>query len=299
MDRLDELATFLAILETGSLAAASRKLRKSPAMVTRALAALEDRVGARLIERTTRSLAATEAGRRMAERARRALLTYEEVVRESPSAPLRGELRVTAPLVFGRRHLAPAVASFLEAHPQLRVELVLDDRALDLVSGGFDVAVRIGRLSDSGLRVRKIGDVRRVLVASPAYLAARGVPRSPADLAAHEILSSSGGLGRTTWRFRAEGRGLQVRLTPRLAASESEAMLVAARAGRGIGRVLSYQVVDDLASRALVRVLPELEPAPVPVQLVSPTARHLPPKTRAFLDHAARVLSVPGALGPA
>ncbi len=296
MDRLDELAVFLAILDAGSLAAAARKLRRSPPAVTRALAALEERVGARLIERTTRRLSTTEAGRRLGEQARRVLSGYDEAVSEPGAAEVRGELRVTAPLVFGRRHVTPIVASFLDAWPEVRVELVLDDRSLNLVEEGLDVAVRIGRLSDSSLVARRVGEVRRLLVASPAYLTRRGVPRAPADLARHEVILASGAARSLDWRFAGPRGEEVVRVRPRLIVNEIDAVLLAVRAGRGIGRPLSYQVADDLAAHSLVRLLPACEPPPLPVQLVVASTRHLAPKARAFLDHAARSLATLGVL---
>lgn len=296
MDRLDELTALVAILDTGSLAAAGRKLRRSPPAMTRLLAALEQRAGVRLIERTSRRLRPTEAGRRLASQAAPLLGGYEDALRETAAVPVRGVLRVTAPLVFGRRHVTPIVASFLDAFPELRVELVLDDRGLDLIEQGLDVGVRIGRLGDSSLVARKVGHVRRLVVASPAYLAARGTPRTPAELANHDVIFTSN-LARTLeWRFRRAGRDHPVRLTPRLIVNEVESMLIAVRAGRGIGRPLSYQVADDLASRTLLRLLPEFEPPPLPVQLVVPSARHLAPKVRAFLDHAGSTLLTLGVL---
>jgi DNA-binding transcriptional LysR family regulator len=291
MDRLDELAIFVAILDEGSLAAAGRKLRRSPPAVTRALAVLEDRVGARLLERTTRRSRPTEAGKRLAEHARQVLTGYGEAVREVAAAPVRGLLRVTAPLVFGRRHITPIVASFLDAYPGLRVELVLSDRNLNLIDDGLDVALRIGALADSSLIVRKVGEVRRVLVASPSYLAGRAPLRTPGDLARHDVIFTASRPGPLEWRFGGAAADNVVRLVPRLIVNDVEATLHAVRAGRGIGRALSYQVVDDLAASTLVRLLPERDPPPSPVQLVVPSARHLAPKVRSFVDHAARALA--------
>ena len=293
MDRLDELMVLVAVLDAGSLAAAGRRLRRSAPAITRALAALEARVGTRLVERTTRCLAPTEAGRNLAEQAKAVLAGYTDAVRDTSEASLRGTVRVTAPVVFGRRHVTPLVAGFLDAHPAVRVELVLADRNLDLVEEGLDVGVRIGRLADSGLVARRVGEVRRVLVASPDYLATRGTPRTPRDLAGHDAIFSSG--GRPTpveWRFREGARGRVVRLAPRLLVNEVEAALVAARMGRGIAMALSYQVADDLAAGNLVRLLPMHEPSPLPVQLVAPGGgRHMASGgVRAFLDHAARSL---------
>jgi DNA-binding transcriptional LysR family regulator len=290
MDRLEELTALAAILDCGSLAAAGRRLRRSPPAMTRLLAALEERVGTRLIERTSRRLAPTEAGSRLAAQARSLLAGYEEAVSETAAAPVRGVLRVTAPLVFGRRHVTPVVTSFLDAFPDVRVELILDDRAQNLIEQGLDVAVRIGRLGDSSLVARKVGQVRRLLVASPGYLATRGVPRTPADLAQHEVIFTSNLARNLEWRFRRSGRDQAVRLAPRLIVNEVDSMLIAVRAGRGIGRPLSYQVAGDLASHSLVRLLPEFEPPPLPVNLVVPSAQRLAPRVRAFLDHAARSL---------
>ena len=290
MDRLDELTVLVAVLEAGSLAAASRRLRRSPPSVTRALAALEDRVGARLVERTTRRLTATEAGRTLAGQARAVLAGYAEAVRDANEAPLRGTVRVTAPVVFGRRHVTPLVTAFLDAHPAVAVDLVLADRNLDLIEEGLDAAVRIGPLADSSLVARRVGEVRRVLVASPDYLAARGTPRTPGDLARHDAIFSSGRPVPVEWRFQEGARGRVVRLAPRLLVNEVEAALVGARMGRGIAMALSYQVADDLAAGALVRLLPSYEPPPLPVQLVVPGGRHMAPRVRAFLGHAARQL---------
>ncbi|MCF3947599.1 LysR family transcriptional regulator [Acidiphilium sp. AL] len=292
MDRLDELAVFIAILDAGSLAAAGRRLRRSPPAITRLLAGLEERVGARLFERTTRRLAPTDAGRRFAEQARRLLGDYHAVMQGAADSDvsLHGMLRLTAPVVFGRRHVTPVATSFLDMWPALRIEMLLSDRNLDLIEEGLDVAVRIGRLADSGLMVRRVGEVRRVLVASPAYLAARGQPRHPDDLAGHDIIFTSSLLGPLVWRFHVDGQERAFRVEPRLMVNDIEAKLVAVRAGQGIAAALSYQVVDDLASGTLIRLLEAFESPPLPVQLVVPSVRHMPARVRAFLDHAARQL---------
>ncbi|HEY0986603.1 MAG TPA: LysR family transcriptional regulator [Kofleriaceae bacterium] len=290
MDRLDELAIFVAILDEGSLAAAGRKLRRSPPAVPRALPVLEERVGARLLERTPRRSRPTEAGVRLAEHARQVLAGYGEAVREVAAGPVRGVLRVTAPLVFGRRHVAPIVASFLDAYPGVRIELVLSDRNLNLIEDELDVALRIGPLVDSTLIARRVGEVRRVMVASPSYLAGRPPLRTPDDLARHDIIFTATRPGPLHWRFGG-ARDRVVRVVPRLVINDVEATLFAARAGRGIARALSYQVADDLASGTLVRLLPDREPAPSPVHIVVPSARHLSSKTRSFIDHAARGLA--------
>ena len=250
MDRLNELATFVAVLEAGSLAAAARRLRRSPPAVTRTLAALEERLGARLVERTTRRLAPTEAGRLLAERARALLAQYDEVVQAAAGArdALRGTLRVTAPVVFGRLHVTPMVAGFLAAYPGLRVELLLADRNLDLLEEELDAAIRIGPLDDSGLVVRRVGQVTRQVVASPAYLARHGTPADPAELAAHELIQTSGRAAPPEWRFRQDGRIRVARLAPRLLVNDVEAALAAARAGAAGG----FQRPADAAAAAAV-----------------------------------------------
>jgi DNA-binding transcriptional LysR family regulator len=290
MDRLDEMAVLTAILDTGSLAAAGRRLRRSPPAITRTISALEQRVGARLVERTTRRLAPTEAGRALANRARVLLELYAEAMQAPVEAALRGTLRITAPVVFGRRHVTPCVVAFQAAHPDLRIEMDLADRNLDLVEAGLDVAVRIGPLQDSSLMVRRVGSVRRVLVASPDYVAAHGTPLTPADLTGHPTIVSFLPGGLMEWRFRDGGRERVVRLTPRLIVNDIESMLGAVRSGSGVARALSYQVFEDLGAGSLVRLLAAFEPAAEPVQLVFSGGGMMRPSARAFVDFAATFL---------
>ncbi|BAE50075.1 LysR family transcriptional regulator [Paramagnetospirillum magneticum] len=286
MDRLDELAIFIAILEVGSLAGAARRLRRSPPAITRCLAGLEDRLGVRLVERTTRRLAPTDAGRRFAEQARHLLSGYNEALRSAGAdEPLRGRLRVTAPVVFGRRHVTPIIVDFLRAYPQISIEAVFSDNNLDLIEEELDVAVRIGTLADSTLVARRVGEVESVLVASPGYIAAHGLPLAVDELAEHDVIFTSGRPVLVEWRLIEGGRERNVRLTPRLMVNQVEASLAAARAGLGIARALSYQVVDDLAAGHLVRVLPG-SGALQPVHLVVPGGRHMAARTRAFLNFA-------------
>lgn len=286
MDRLDELQVFLAILDSGSMAAAARKLRRSPPVVTRILTALEQRVGARLFERSTRHLSPSDEGLRLAEQARRLLADYDSAVCEHQQAGPRGLLRVTAPLVFGRRHLAPVVTKFLMRFPEIQVDLVLAERNLDLIDDGIDLALRIGRLESSGLVARKLGAVRRMTVASPHYLRARGTPSTPAALSQHELILDTTIRGLPEWRYSAGDHEQVVRINPRLQLNDVETMLNAVRGGFGIARTLSYQVAPDLLSGTLIRLLPDYEPEPLPVQLVLPGARHMAPRVRAFVDFA-------------
>jgi DNA-binding transcriptional LysR family regulator len=289
MDRLDELAVLVAVVDERSLVAAARRLRRSPPAVTRALSALENRIGARLVERTTRRLAATEAGRKLADESRALLTAYAQAVTESSPAPIRGLIRVTAPVQFGRRHVAPLVTAFLRRFPHTQVELVLHDRHLDLIEEALDIAIRIGPLMDSSLLVRRVGEVRRVLVASPGYLARRGAPAEPADLAGHDTIFGTGSSASLEWRFGPRGRTV-ARLSPRLLVNDVEAQLGAARGGQGIARVLSYQAFDDFEAGRLIRLLQPFEPPPLPVHLVHVSRAHVPAKIRAFLDLAAEQL---------
>lgn len=286
MDRLDELQVFLAILETGSMAAAAHKLRRSASSVTRMLATLEERVGTRLFERSTRRLTATSEGLGLADQARRLLADYDTAIREHGSTAPRGLLRVTAPMVFGRRHVAPVVTRFLMRYPDIQVDLVLADRNVDLIDNGIDVALRIGALDSSGLVARQLGTVHRVTLASPAYLERRGEPQAPEELVHHELILGTAVRGLAEWRYRVDEREQVVRFTPRLQMNDVEGVLHAAREGFGIARALSYQAAPDLETGSLKRILTACEPGPIPVQLVFPSARHMAPRVRAFVDFA-------------
>ncbi|NLU18699.1 MAG: LysR family transcriptional regulator [Serratia liquefaciens] len=291
MDRLDELAIFVAVVQHGSLAAAGRKLRRSAPAVTRAIASLEQRFGARLVERTTRRLAPTEAGLRLAERAHLLLTEYQAAVLDTADTQLTGLLRITSPVQFGRKHVAPVVMAFLDRYPQMQIEMVLNDRNLDLIDEGLDVSVRIGHLQDSSRVARRLGQVSRVTVASPDYLARRGEPQEPAQLAEHDTIVGTQRASLREWRFGPQENGERVRLTPRLLLNDVETQLLAVRAGKGIARLLSYQVADDLAAGTLVRLLPAFEPLPMPVQLVAQNMQRMPLKVRTFWDYAWQELS--------
>lgn len=290
MDRLDELAVLVTIVDEGSLAAAARRLRRSSPSITRVLAALEERAGARLLERTTRHLAPTEAGLALATRARSLLSDYSGAMSDLAGAPVRGLIRVAAPVPFGRLHVSGIVNGFLGAYPDTRVDLLLNDRYVDLIDEGVDVAIRVGTLADSGLVARTVGSMRGlVVVASPEYLARRGVPDRPAALARHDLIFATVHQRPSEWRFGTGARGAVVRFTPKLSVNDVETQIAAARAGRGIARVLSYQVAADIKAGKLVRMLESFEPEPLPVHLVTPSAR-IAPKVRAFLDHATAAL---------
>jgi DNA-binding transcriptional LysR family regulator len=290
VDRLGELSVFVTIVDTGSLAGAARRLRRSPPSVTRTLAALEARIGATLIERTTRRLTLTETGRRFSAEARRALAVYDEAMRPNIETAPRGLLRITAPLIFGRRHVTPVIASFLDAYPAMQAELSLSDRYVDMLEEEIDVALRIGPAVETLPLPHRVGEVRRIVVASPDYLAARGTPRAPAALSRHDVVHVVGRPAPPEWRFRAGPHERVVRLSPRLTVNEIEAALVAVRAGHGVTRVLSYQVAEELAAGTLVRLLRDYEPPALSVSLVA-AASEPPVRVRAFLAHAVPLLS--------
>lgn len=286
MDRTDAIAVFIAVADYGSFAAAARRLGRSPASVTRAVADLESRLGVRLLTRTTRAVSTTEAGQRFLGGAKRVLADLDEIERAAAgqgTAP-RGELRLTAPILFGRLHVLPIVTEFLDRFPEVQAALALVDRPVDLVEEGLDVAVRIGALGESSAVATRVGALRRIVVASPDYLARRGTPQRPADLTDHAVVAFSGIAGVEHWVFREAAGDENVAIRPRLVVSTAEAAIDAARAGFGLTRVLSYQAAEDVARGSLRRVLPGYEGDEVPIHLVYPGGRHPPPKLRAFLD---------------
>lgn len=285
MDRLDELTIFQTIVETKSLVGAARKLGMSKPKISRSLAALEARVGCRLFERNTRRIALTAAGEELAERATTILAEYQIAIDGSNSALIRGPLRITAPVQFGRRHLARRVMQFLDLYPLVSVELVLNDRNLDMIEERLDVAIRIGSLADSALVARKVAEVRRIVVASPEYLSKRGVPQSPAELDCHEKILGPRYDSRHEWQFGGVSLDEAIEVNSRLSIDDVDGVLLAARMGCGIARVLSYQAAADLKSGLLVRILDQYEPSPLPVHVLTPSRRHMASRQRVFVDY--------------
>ncbi len=290
MDRIDSVALFIEVAERGSFAGAARHLGRSPASVTRAVADLEARLGVRLLNRTTRAVSLTDAGTRFLTGARRVLAEFDEIERAAAgegTAP-RGELRITAPIMFGRLHVVPIVIEFLQRFPDVSIALTLLDRPVDLVEEGFDAALRIGVLAESSAIATRVGAVRQIVVAAPGYVRERGVPAAPADLEAHTIIAFPNISSSERWTFRGrDGGALRIAIKPRLIVNTSEAAIVAALRGFGVTQVLSYQAADELAAGALVRLLQEHEGEAWPVHLLYPGGRHPPPKLRAYLDFAA------------
>lgn len=289
MDRFHELEVFLAVADAGSFAKAGARLRLSPPAVTRAVSALEVRLGARVFTRTTRSLSVTDVGQRLLESARRILADLEAAEKEAvgETAMPQGHLTITAPVTFGRLALAPIVCDFLGQHSRLTASVILLDRIANLVEEGIDVAVRIGPLPDSSLVAKRIGAVRRVLVASPDYLARRGTPASPAELKTHSVVAFSGLMPSREWRFGNEQGDSRVTINPALEINDAAAAIGAAEMGHGITVALSYMVGDKIREGQLTAILKDYAPPPHPVHLVYPQARLIAPKVRAFVDFAA------------
>ncbi|MDI1345231.1 MAG: LysR family transcriptional regulator [Pseudolabrys sp.] len=289
MDRIEDASVFVQVAERGSFADAARHLNRSPAAISRAVAELEARLGVRLLTRTTRAVSMTDAGQRFLVGAKRVIADLEEIELAAAGqgrAP-RGELRVTAPIVFGRKHLLQLVLEFLSQYREVSVRLMLLDRPVDLVEDGLDVALRIGSLANTSAVATRVGEVNRVSVASPDYLAGRPAPLAPRDLDGHDLISFNGLDAAGRWHFGGADNGIDVAVKPRLIVTTAEAALDAALAGFGLTRLLSYQAVEALADGKLVRVLKEYETEPTPIHLVYPDGKHPAPKLRMFLDWTA------------
>jgi len=289
MDRLTGIEVFLRVAARGSFAAAAEDLGLSRAMVSKHVQALEARLGSRLLHRTTRRLSLTEAGRAYFERAGslvEALREAEDTVGALQSGP-RGLLRVNAPVSFGIRHLGCAMHDFMAAYPEVSVEMVLEDRQVDLVQEGYDLAVRIARLTDSSLIARKLAPARMVVVAAPAYLAGRGTPTLLSDLSEHECLGYSYAANSGEWRFDGPDGPASVRVSGRLRANNGDLLHAACLDGQGIALAPSFIAGPDVAAGRLVRLLPAYRPPTLGVYAVYPHARHLAAKVRAFVDFLA------------
>jgi DNA-binding transcriptional LysR family regulator len=288
MDRFEAMSILVCAVEAGSLSAASRQLGMPLPTVSRKIAELEAHLKTRLLTRTSRRLSLTDAGQSYVAACRRILEEVGEAERAASgeySAP-RGDLVITAPLVFGRLHVMPVVTQFLAAYPDINIRMALSDRSVNLVEEHVDLAVRIGTLPDSSLVATRVGTIRRVLCASPAYFARRGTPQSPRDLAAHDCITFDELMAPDRWVFTSGRTDLTVPIRSRLVANTAEAAIDAAVAGVGVTRVLSYQMASALRAGSLALALEEFELAPWPVNLVYPGGRLLPLKLRAFLDFA-------------
>ena len=286
MDQVHLMNVFVAVGEEESFAAAARRLDLSPAAITRAVSALEEQLGVKLLLRTTRNVRMTEAGRRYMDDSRNILASIAEANEAAAgvnSAP-KGNLSVTASVLFGKSFIMPCIVRFLEKYPEVEVSAYFLDRVVNLVDEGIDVAVRIGHLPDSSLKALRVGQVRRVLCASPEYLAKNGVPQHPADLLRHTIIAASGISPRVEWKFGAVDDPTMVRMKPRLMVTSNDSAIDAAVVGLGICRLLSYQIADHLRDGRLKIILAEYEEAPWPVHVMHRESKFGSSKVRNFID---------------
>jgi DNA-binding transcriptional LysR family regulator len=288
MNRLESMGVLLAVVEAGSLSAAGRKLGMPLATVSRRLSELEAALKSRLLIRSTRQMTLTEAGRGYVEACRRILEDVSEAERAAAGeyAAPRGELIVTAPVVLGRLHLLPVLGEFLQAYPEVKVRLLLGDRNINLLEGHLDLALRVGTISSGGLVATPLGSVRKVLCASPSYLARKGAPQRVQELTAHDCVSFDLFAVGDAWHFPGAGADVVVPIQPRLTASNAETAIDAAVAGLGITCVLSYQIEGLVRAGKLVVLLKSFEPAPLPVNFLYASQGRLPLKLRALLDFA-------------
>jgi DNA-binding transcriptional LysR family regulator len=291
MDKLRAMQVFVQIVEAGSLTAAAAALGLSLPSVVRSLAALEDAVGVRLIQRTTRRSSLSDEGREYYERCKRVLAEVDdaEAALSARRAEPQGRLRLTAPVAYGRLRIAPIVADYAAKYPEVDVELLLLDRVVDLVEEGIDAALRIGHLPESSLVAVRVGETQRVVCAAPSYLARAGTPKTPAELAAHRSVVFTGLAPNSEWAF-AGARGKAATMKPALRTNQFDVAVEACLRGLGCGQFLCYQVEELIAAGRLRRILTAFEPPPLPIHIVYPNARLLSPNVRAFVDLAAAQL---------
>lgn len=286
MDQIHLMNVFVAVGEEESFAAAARRLDLSPAAVTRAISGLEEQLGVKLLLRTTRNVRLTEAGRRYLDDTRNILASIAEANEAAAgvnSTP-KGNLSVTASVLFGKSFVMPSIVRFLKEYPEVEVSAYFLDRVVNLVDEGMDVAVRIGHLPDSSLKALRVGQVRRVLCASPEYLARNGVPLHPADLLRHTIIAASGISPRVEWKFGAVDDPTMVRMKPRLTVTSNDAAIDAAVSSLGICRLLSYQIADQLIDGRLKVILADYEEAAWPVHVLHRESKYGSSKVRNFID---------------
>ncbi len=286
MDRLEAMSVIVAVTETGSFSAASRRLKTPVATVSRKVAELEARLQAQLFQRSSRQMMLTDAGRSYIEACKRIIEQVDDAER-AVSGEYRipkGDLAVTAPWGLGHMHLVPIVVEFLDAYPEITLRLVLTDRVVNTVEENIDVSIRIGALPDSSMIASRIGSVRMVLCASPAYLAARGIPKEPADLRDHDCISVDSSAAQRAWKFAKGNREIAAPIRSRLTVNDSEAAIDAAIAGAGIARVMSYKMEAARRAGTLVVMLEDFELEPLPLHIVYAERKPVPLKLRAFLN---------------
>jgi DNA-binding transcriptional LysR family regulator len=277
---------FVRVVETGSFSAAARDLDLGQPAVSKTIAALEERLGARLLVRSTRQLSATDAGMAFYERAARAIaeVNEAEAAAQGVGAGLEGRLRISLPVTFGRLHVVPQLGAFLDAHPKVRLELVMDDRMVDLVAENIDAALRLGTLTDSALQARKLAQADRVAVASPAYLARKGVPSTPADLLEHHGIIYGQHAGGQAWVFRRGTSEIAIRIQTRLTFSAAEGVREAVLAGQGFAIASRWLFAPELATGEVIPVLQDWELPPMELWVIYPSGRLTSSKARAFIE---------------
>lgn len=288
MDKFRALTAFIQVVESNSFAKAAKELNLSPPSVTRAINLLEEEIGTRLLVRTTRALSLTESGRHFFNDARRILgeLETAEAAARGYHAEAQGELRITAPVMFGRLIIAPLLGEFLNAQPRVTARTLFVDRNVDLLEEGLDIGIRIGHLPDSSQIARFCGSVRRMCVAAPSYLKERGTPSSPDELGTHRIIQSTSVSSSENWEFTVGRKTKPIRIVPAIAMNSNDAVIDLCTRGFGIAGVLSYQVADQLKNGTLVEVLEEFSVSPLPVHIIHHEGRTVSGKVRAFVDFA-------------
>ncbi|MET0969108.1 MAG: LysR family transcriptional regulator [Tardiphaga sp.] len=288
MDRLEAMTAFVAVADLKGFAPAARKLGLSPSVVTRLVAMLEDRLGARLLQRTTRSVMLTDVGARFLERARQILADVGEAegAAQAERTQPTGRLVVSAPVGFGRIHVTPLMSAYLQRYADVAGELRLSNRIVNLIDDGVDAAVRIGHLADSSLVARHLGSMRRIVVAAPEYLAQRGTPKTPQAVAEHDTIQFGNAALPPEWPFLVDGQDIRVAHAPRFTTNIADAAIWHAERGGGLTCVLAYQAADALAAGRLKTVLAKFEQPALPIHIVYPTSRLLSAKVRAFVDLA-------------
>ncbi len=293
MDRLMTLRAYSRLVELGSFTAVATELRVKQSTISKWIAALEDELGVRLVDRTTRSLRVTDAGQRFYRRASMIVSDYDAAVGEirEEAAALRGRIRMSVPVVFGQRFIVPAVTSFLLQHDGIELELIFGDRYVSLVEEGYDLAIRVGIPVDSALRSHSLGSGGRYLVAAPSYLASHGTPRDPEDLRAHQCLVHTERSTWAAWSFKCGKKIHNVRVGGRVTANHSESTLHMARSGLGVALLASWLVEPDLRSGSLVALLKNYEPPPAPIRALTPPGRLLAPRVRALIEHLRSALA--------
>lgn len=298
MDRLAAMEAFIRVVDAGSFSATAKQMRVGQPAISKTIAQLEERLGVRLLLRSTRGLTPTEAGRAFYERAKRSLEEVEEAEHAARGAAtaLSGRLRVGAPVTFTRLMVIPRLGAFLSAHPALDIDIVLDDRPIDLIEEGIDVALRMGQLPDSGLAARKIGECRRLVIGAPGYVAAQGVPRAPVDLLSHQVVihEPRGGGSGSAWTFRQGDVQAPLVVGGRLRISAAEGVRESVLAGLGLAIASEWMFAAELASGAVVSVLNDWQLPAVGLWAVFPTGRQASAKARAFADFVERLLASGG-----